>query len=313
MKNAHTASNSEPQLRQRIRELARERNAVILAHNYQRPEIQEIADYLGDSLDLSRKAASIEAEVIVFCGVHFMAETASLLSPGRTVLLPDRAAGCPMADMITVESLQEFKERHPRAAVVAYINTSAAVKAQVDVICTSANAIRIVDNLDADEVIFVPDQYLGHHVSLHTSKKVHLFPGYCPTHHRLMAEEIQAAREEHPQAVVMAHPECPGPVLELADHILGTGQMVRMARESPATEFIVATEEGLAHRLRRENPQKVFVVPSQRLICPNMKLITLEKVLWALEEMKYRITVPEQYREPALRAIEKMLALSAGS
>lgn len=304
-------SDPPGELQARIRRLARERRGVILVHNYQRPEVQEVADHLGDSLDLSRKAAETDARVIVFCGVHFMAETASLLCPDKLVLLPDRQAGCPMADMITVESLQEFKARHPAAAVVAYINTSAAIKAHSDVVCTSANAIRIVNQMDTDEVIFVPDQYLGHHVSLHSSKTIHLFPGYCPTHQRLLPEEIEAARREHPRALVMAHPECPGPVLALADHVLGTGAMVRLARESAASEFIVATEEGLAHRLRRENPGKVFIVPSARLVCPNMKLTTLEKLLWSLEELKYQVTVPEEYREPARRAIQKMLTLSA--
>jgi quinolinate synthase len=286
------------------------RKAVILAHNYQAGEVQDIADYVGDSLELSLKAATLEGyEVIVFCSVDFMAETAKLLSPGRTVLLPDLKAGCPMADMVTPEALRALKAEHPGVPTVAYVNTSAAVKAEVDICCTSANAVRVVESLDADEVIFVPDRCLGAWVQRHTAKRLLLWPGYCPTHNRILAAHIRAARAEHPNAEVMVHPECTPDVTDLADHVVSTGGMARVARESSATEFIVGTEEGMLHRLRKENPGKVFHHIGRMAICPNMKRTTLEKVLVSLQELQYPITVPDVVAGPARRAIERMLAL----
>jgi len=294
---------------ERIGKLRRERNAVILAHNYQLAEVQDIADFTGDSLELSRKAAATEAEVIVFCGVHFMAETAKILSPKKTVLLPDEHAGCPMADMITVEQLREFKSQHPGLPVVAYVNTSAAVKAESDICCTSANAAQVVESLDADAVLFVPDKCLGAYVASKTKKRVILYPGYCPTHHRILAQDVLREKAAHPEALVLAHPECTMDVIALADHVHSTSGMLRFARESSATEFIICTEEGLLHRLQKENPQKRFYRASQLSLCPNMKKITLEKVLWSLEDMEHRVEIAPGTIEAARRAIDGMLAV----
>jgi quinolinate synthase len=296
----------------RIQHLKRARNAVILAHNYQPAEIQDIADFVGDSLELSIKAAALtEPEVIVFCSVDFMAETAKLLSPGKTVLLPDPKAGCPMARMITPEGLRALKAKHPGVPVVCYVNSSAAVKAECDITCTSANAIAVVNSLDADTVIFAPDQCLGAWVQRHTEKRLILWPGFCPTHHRILAEHVRAARARYPDAEVMVHPECTQEVIAEADHVVSTGGMVRVARESPATTFILATEEGMAHRLRKDNPDKAFIVVSDVCVCPNMKKVTLEKVLWSLEEMQYPVTVPDDVADRARQAIERMLAVTA--
>ncbi|MCL6519017.1 MAG: quinolinate synthase NadA [Armatimonadetes bacterium] len=285
------------------------RNAVILAHNYQLGEIQDVADFVGDSLELSRKAAEAQADVIVFCGVHFMAETAKILSPQKTVLLPDLAAGCPMADMITAEQLRELKAEYPGRPVVAYVNTSAAVKAESDICCTSANAVKVVESLDADEVIFVPDKCLGDYVASKTNKRVICYPGFCPTHYNITPEDILRAKEEHPKALVIAHPECTKEVLELADGVFSTSGMIRFARESSAREFIVATEEGLLHRLYQENPGKKFYAPTAGVVCPNMKLITLEKLAWSLENMQYTIELPADIINRARKAIERMIEI----
>ena len=296
----------------RIRALARERRAIILAHNYQLPEVQDIADFCGDSLELSRKAAATDAEVIVFCGVYFMAETAKILSPGKTVLIPDLLAGCPMVDMAPVEAVRELKAKHPGAIVVTYVNSSAAVKAESDICCTSANAVQIVADLPADaEILFIPDQHLGGHVQRLTGRKMILYPGGCPTHARLTPRDIAVAREEHPGAVVMAHPECRAEVATLADAVLSTSGMLRYPAESPADTFIVATETGIIHRLRKEYPGKEFYPASDRMICPNMKRINLDKVLWSLEDMQHVVTVPDDTRRLALRAVERMV--QAGS
>lgn len=296
-------------LQQKISQLKKQRNAVILAHNYQPGEVQDIADYVGDSLGLSIEASKTKADLIVFCGVHFMAETAVIINPQKTVIMPDLGAGCPMADMITAEELVAEKKKFPRATVVAYINTSAAVKAESDICCTSANAIEVVKALkDSKEILFVPDMYLGNYVSRHVPDKKFIFwNGYCPIHMAILAEDIKRAKEEHPDAEVMVHPECRPDVIELADKVLSTGGMVRWAKESKSKEFIVGTEVGVLHRLRKDNPGKTFVPAAERALCPNMKLTTLEKVLWAMEEGKYRITVPEDIRVKAARAIEKML------
>ncbi len=296
-------------LEERILKLKEERNAVILVHNYQLGEIQDIADFIGDSLGLSQNAAKTEAEVIVFCGVHFMAETAAILCPDMTVLLPDIHAGCPMANMINAEQLRQKKKELPNASVVCYINSTAEVKAESDICCTSANAVKVVESVDNDEILFVPDQYLGHYVSTKTNKKVHLWPGYCPTHARIRDQDIIRLKQEYPQAKVVIHPECRPEVIALADEVFSTGGMVRYAQSEDVSEMIVGTELGIIHRLRKENPGKKFISVSEQAVCPNMKLITLEKVLWSLEEMAPEVRVPEAIRLKAKAAVEKMLAI----
>jgi len=294
-----------------IQALRRQRHAVILAHNYQVNEVQEVADFVGDSLELSMKAAQLrEPEVIVFCGVDFMAETAKLLAPEKTVLLPDPHAGCPMADMVTPEALRSLKAAHPDVPAVCYVNTSAAVKAECDITCTSANAIQVVESLRTKEAIFVPDRNLGDWVQRHTATRLILWPGFCPTHQRLMPEQILTAKAAHPGAEVMIHPECPAELRDLADHVASTGGMVRLARERTVKEFIVVTEEGMLHRLRTDNPQKLFHGLTPSAMCPNMKKITLEKVYWALQDMQYAVVVPDEIAERARQAIERMLAIS---
>jgi len=296
-------------LTDRINALKSDRQATILAHNYQLPEVQEIADFTGDSLELSRKAAATDAKVIVFCGVHFMAETAKILSPEKTVLLPDPNAGCPMADMITADQLREFKKRHAGLPVVAYVNTSAEVKAESDICCTSANAVKIVESLDAREVLFVPDKSLAAYVASKTDKHVIPYCGYCPTHHRILVQDVIRAKREHPDAVVVAHPECTMDVITLADAVESTSGMLRYVRSSEAREFVICTERGLLYRLKKDNPDKVFYNPSPVNICPNMKKITLEKVLWSLEDMSFEIEIDPEIVRRARAAIEGMIAL----
>ncbi|MFH1370068.1 MAG: quinolinate synthase NadA [Planctomycetota bacterium] len=301
------------QLAEKIRELKAERNAVILAHNYQPGEVQDIADFTGDSLALSVKAAQTDADVIVFCGVRFMAETAAILSPEKIVLLPDKNAGCPLADMITAGQLRELKQKHPDALVVCYVNSSAEVKAESDYCCTSANAVEIVESLPQDvEIIFVPDQHLGQFVSEKTGRRMILWPGYCITHAAITEDDIKNARAAHPDAIVMAHPECTEPVKHLSDKLLSTGQMLKFAKQSEAKKFIVVTETGIIHTLKKENPDKEFFAASSRAVCPNMKRITLEKVLWSLEDMHYRITVPEEIKTRAKNALDRMVAILPG-
>ncbi len=301
--------NHDSSLIDKIRKLKAERGAVILAHNYQLAEVQDIADFLGDSLELSRRAAATGAEVIVFCGVHFMAETAKILSPDKTVLIPDIKAGCPMADMINAAQLIEFKKQYPGRPVVAYVNTSAAVKAESTICCTSANALRVAESIDADEILFVPDKSLAEYVASKTTKRIIPFPGFCPTHHRILAKDVMRAMEEHPEALVLAHPECTAEVIALADSVESTSGMLRYAAASPAKEFIICTERGLIHGLAKRNPGKAFYSPSAANICPNMKKITLEKVLWSLEDMKYAIELDPETIEKARGAIERMIAL----
>ncbi|MDP2931076.1 MAG: quinolinate synthase NadA [Chloroflexota bacterium] len=296
----------------KVQTLRRELKAVILAHNYQLGEVQDVADFVGDSLELSQNAAKTGAEVIVFCGVHFMAETASILCPDKTVLLPDEHAGCPMANMITAARLREKKKELPGIPVVCYVNSTAEVKAESDICCTSANAVKVVESLAADEVLFVPDQYLGHYVSTQTKKKVHLWPGFCPTHTRIQPNDILRLRQEYPQAKVVVHPECRPEVAALADEVLSTGGMCRFARETPAREIIVGTELGIIYRLRKENPGKKFIPASEQAVCPNMKLITLEKVLWTMQEMRPQVKVPEDIRIKAKAPIDRMLAVGSG-
>lgn len=290
-----------------ILKLKEQRQAVILAHNYQRGEIQDIADFVGDSLELSQIAAKTDAGVIVFCGVHFMAETAYILSPDKVVLLPDVNAGCPMADMITAEKLLERKRELPNASVVCYVNSSAEVKAESDICCTSANAVRVIESLAVAEILFVPDQYLGHYISTQTDKKMHLWPGYCPTHMKILPEDIIGLKQRYPMAKTVVHPECRPDVIAVADEALSTGGMIRYARRDDVSQMIVGTEIGIIHRLKKENPGKEFIPASRRAVCPNMRLITLEKVLWSLEEMAPEVKVPEETRLKAKEAVDKML------
>ena len=294
---------------EQILRLKKERNAVILSHNYQRGEVQDIADFVGDSLELSQKAARTDADVIVFCGVHFMAETASILNPHKSVLLPDAGAGCPMANMITADQLRQKKKELPNATVVTYINSTAAVKAESDYCCTSANGVRIVNSIDNEEILFVPDQYLGDFIARRTGKKMTLWPGYCPTHVKILPEDITRQKNEHPGAKVVVHPECRPDVIALADEALSTSGMIRYAAREDVSELIVGTEVEILHRLNKENPGKKFFPASKKAICPNMKLITLEKILSALETMTPEVNVPEEIRVKAKRAVDRMLAI----
>ena len=320
-------------LRKEILKLKDEKRAIILSHNYQRDEVQDLADFVGDSLELSRTASTIECDVIVFCGVNFMAESASILSPEKTVLLPELDANCPMADMIRVSSarnvrktfpgyevqpdfvfphdftLRDMKARYPGVPVVAYVNTTAEVKAESDICCTSANVIRVVESLPGDRVICVPDRNLSLWAQKNTKKRVIAWDGFCHVHDRVTKEDVLRARTEHPGALLMAHPECRPEVLERADHVTSTSGMLRFASSSEAKEFIVGTEVGLMHRLKKENPGKVFHPLRKDMICPNMKKTTLNSILRALKEMKNVIKVPEEIRVPARRALDRMLDL----
>ncbi len=295
------------ELIEKILALKRQRNAVILAHNYELGEVQDIADFVGDSLELSQNAAKTEADVIVFCGVHFMAETASILCPDKLVLLPDINAGCPMADMVTAESLRQRKKELPDATVVCYINSSAEVKAESDICCTSANAVKVIESLESKEILFVPDQYLGHYISTKTDKKMVRWPGYCPTHARIKPEDITRLKREYPQAKVIVHPECTPEVIALADEVLSTGGMCRFAQKTETKEIIVGTEIGIIYRLRKENPEKRLIPVSEQAICPFMKLITLEKILQSLEELAPEVKVPEEISLKAKVAVDRML------
>jgi len=302
----------DAKLTEKIITLKKSRRAVILAHNYQLGEVQDIADFVGDSLELSQNAARTDAEVIVFCGVHFMAETASILCPDKIVLLPDIHAGCPMADMVTAEGLRQKKRELLGATVVCYINSSAEVKAESDVCCTSANAVKVIESLDAEEILFVPDQYLGHYISTKTDKKIILWPGFCPTHIRIQPQYITELRQEYPQAKVAVHPECTVEVIALADEVLSTGGICRYAKREDVTQMIVGTEVGIIHRLRKENPGKKFIPASEQAVCPRMKLITLESVLWSLQEMNPQVKVPEEIRLKAKAAVDRMLEIGSG-
>ncbi len=292
-----------------INRLRKERNAVILAHNYQRGEVQDIADFVGDSLGLSRQAASTEAEVIIFCGVRFMAETAVILSPQKIVLLPDLQAGCPMADMITAPQLREAKQKHPDATVVCYVNSSAEVKAESDICCTSTNAISVVKSLGKQQVLFVPDEHLGRYVASKTEADIIFWPGYCPTHYRVLPEDILKAKERYPNAEVIVHPECRLEVIVLADEALSTGGIIKYVSESAADEIILGTELGMAYRLQKDYPHKRVHLATEKLICPNMKLITLDKIASALENMRPRVTVPDNVRDKAKKTLDRMLAI----
>ncbi|RJQ43944.1 MAG: quinolinate synthase [Nitrospiraceae bacterium] len=320
-------------LREKILKLKEKNNAIILAHNYQREEVQDIADYTGDSLELSRTAATIECDIIVFCGVNFMAESASILSPDKTVLLPEIGACCPMADMITVEgerhlktqfpgyqftdgyrypadfTLKAIKKLHPGVPVVAYVNTTADVKAESDICCTSANGVKIVESLGTESVICIPDRNLSAWIAKNTNKKIIAWDGFCHVHDRVTPDDIYRARAEHPKALLLAHPECRIEVCEMADHVTSTSGMIRFATSSDAKEFIIGTETGILYKLRKDNPEKTFYPLRKDMVCPNMKKTSLYSVLHAMETMTYKIKVPEEIRIPAKRALDRMLAI----
>jgi quinolinate synthase len=292
-----------------IKALAKKRNAIILAHNYQPPEIQDLADLCGDSLELSRKAAQTDAEVIVFCGVHFMAETASILCPDKTVLLPRKDAGCLMADMITAEALQAKIDSLPPMPVVTYVNSTADVKAISTVCCTSANVVQVVNSLNADEMLLTPDRNLAMYAASRTGKKIHIWEGYCPTHEWLKPDDVARARAEHPGAVFLAHPECRPEILKIADLIASTSGMLKHVSQAKEKEFIVGTEQGILYPMQKANPDKHFYPASQKMICQNMKKISPQDVLRSLEEMSGEVKVPEAIRLPALKAVEAMIAM----
>ena len=299
----------QDEIKHEIKTLLGERNGILLAHNYMRDEVQEIADITGDSLGLSIEAAKTDASVIVFCGVHFMAESASILAPDKTVLLPRLDAGCPMADMVTVPELQELKARHPGVPVVTYVNSSAAIKAISDICCTSANAVKVVKSLPESEIIFVPDRNLGRYVARFTDKTFHYWDGYCPTHERLKPEAVIRLKQEFPDALFVCHPECNPEVEALADHVCSTTGMYDYCRKNPARRFIIGTEAGILYRLKKENPDKEFILASPALICPNMKLTSLEDILESLRTMTPVVKVPEEIRISAKQALDRMLAI----
>lgn len=293
-----------------IKKLKKQRNAVILAHNYQKPEIQDIADFVGDSLGLSKKAVDMPSEVIVFCGVHFMAETASILNPEKKVLLPDILAGCSMADMISVDILLDLKEKHPNALVCSYVNTTADIKAESDICCTSSNAKEVVESLPKDrEIIFIPDKYLGGWVQKQTGRDMILYDGWCPIHQELKILGIDTIWRNHPNALLVAHPEAPTDVVRRANIVCSTEGMISACKNHVATEFIIATETGIIHKLRKECPDKTFYAANELAICPHMKVNNLEKVYLALRDMKPEVKVPENIRERALLPIQRMMNL----
>lgn len=300
-------------IKEEIKQLKAERRAVILAHNYQRDEVQEIADHTGDSFALSKLAASTEAEIIVFCGVLFMAESACILSPDKTILLPDLEAGCPLADSITAETLQRKKEEHPNAAVVSYVNSSAEVKALSDICCTSSNAVQIVNSLEEEEVIFVPDRNLAAFVARNTDKVIIPWDGCCVTHYHMTKEDVSRQRELHPNAPISVHPECRPEVVALADHVGSTSAIIDYAASVPEDKIIIGTEAGTLYRLQKDNPGKEFILLSQGLVCPNMKLVTLESIKIALEALEPRVQVPDEVRKNAYRALDRMLTVKQGS
>jgi len=299
------------QPQERIAELKRERNAVILAHNYQLPEIQEVADFVGDSLGLAMKAAQTEAQVIVFCGVDFMAESAKILNPDKIVLHPEPKARCPMAAMCDPAGVRMLKRDFPRAAVVAYVNTSAECKAEADVCCTSSNALKVVNSLDSDLIIFIPDENLASFVQRSTDKDIIPWPGFCPTHESITVEKITRLKEEHPQAAVVVHPECRPEVIDLADAVRSTEGMLTYVRESPKTEFIIGTEQEMLYRLRKEFPDRTFH-PVPGAVCPTMKLITMDGIVAALESLSPEVTLSPELMSRARAPLERMLAIGRG-
>ncbi len=297
------------EITEEIKKLKKKKNAVILVHNYQRPEVQDIADFLGDSLGLSIAANNTSADVIVFCGVYFMAETAKILSPQKTVLIPEKKAGCPMADMITAQELIKLKSKHPNARVVCYVNTPAEVKAESDLCCTSANAVKLINEAfkEDEEIIFVPDKYLGAYVKSQTHRNLILWNGYCPSHVKITVADIKRQKNIHPQALILVHPECIPEVNETADAVLSTEGMCRYVKKSNALDFIIGTEVEMVYRLKKENPDKNFYPLSMLAVCPNMKETTLEKVLFSLEDMQHEITLKEDIINRAKKSIQRML------
>ncbi|MEJ2356324.1 MAG: quinolinate synthase NadA [candidate division WOR-3 bacterium] len=291
----------------RIKKLKDKKNAVILAHNYQRAEVQDIADYLGDSLGLSQQANKTDAEIIVFCGVKFMAETAKILSPEKKVIMPKKEAGCPMANMVTPEDVLELRKKHPNAKVVSYVNTNADVKAVTDVCCTSANAVKVVKNIDANEIIFLPDKNLGSYVKRFTDKKIILWDGFCYVHDQISKEEVLSSKKKYPEALLLVHPECRPDVIDIADEVFSTSGMIKFARKSSAKSFLIGTEEGIIHRLKKENPTKEFYPAGMPKICSNMKLTQLEDVYNALKEEKNVIDLPEGIIKASKKSLEAML------
>ncbi len=301
-------------LTQKIQQLKKEKNAIILAHNYQRPEVQEIADYIGDSIELSRKAAEEkDAKILVFCAVDFMAESAAILNPNKKVLLPCLGARCPMAQMLTVEEIKRVKKQYPKAPVVLYVNTLASCKAEADICCTSANAVEVVKSLNADTVLFGPDSNLANYVAEKTGKRIIPIPqnGFCPTHLLFQPEDVKVLKMQHPNAVVMVHPECSAEMRQNADFVGSTSKMCRFAKESKAKEFIVGTEEGIMHRLRKENPEKKFYLAYEGAVCPNMKLTTLDRVYAALKEEKNVVEVPKAVTKKAKASLDRMFAVKS--
>ncbi|MBQ9097410.1 MAG: quinolinate synthase NadA [Clostridia bacterium] len=292
---------------EKIAKLKKEKNAVILAHFYQPNEIQAIADFVGDSLDLSRKAADCDADIIIFCGVHFMAGSAKILSPDKTVMIPEMNAGCPMADMVTAEDIKRLRKEHPDAAVVAYINSSVEVKAECDICCTSSNAIKIVNSLPNDEIIFVPDKNLGSYAQQFTDKKVNLFSGYCPVHNRITVADIEKARAAHPGVEILVHPECPEDVVAAADFVGSTAQIIDYSSNSDKKEFVIGTEYGVLYPLEKKNPDKKFYMLAENFTCANMKKTTLEDVLECLETGKNEIEIDEEIRRKASASLLRML------
>ncbi len=297
------------QLNAEVETLKKQRNAIILAHNYQIEEIQNIADFTGDSFALAQKAAEVEEPVIIFCGVHFMAESAKILAPEKTVILPVKEAGCPLADMVDAEGVRKMKKEYPNAAVVAYVNTSASVKAEVDICCTSSNAVQVVESLPNQQIIFLPDKNLGQYIASQTDKEIIIWEGYCITHHRVSVEELDKVRAANPGALVAVHPECQPEIVAKADYVGGTSGIARFARETKAKTIIIGTEMGMLHPLRKENPDKAFYLLSPHLICPDMKKINLIRVLESLKNMEPRIEVPEGIARRAKKSLERMLEI----
>ncbi|GIQ67310.1 quinolinate synthase NadA [Xylanibacillus composti] len=300
----------DAELKERLLQLKKERNAIILAHYYQRDEIQEVADFRGDSFLLAQKAASTDADVIVFCGVHFMGESAKILAPNKTVIIPDERAGCPMADMVNADGLRKLKAQHPGVPVVTYINSTADVKAETDIVCTSANAVKIVNSVDSDTVIWCPDKNLGHYVQQHTDKKMIIWEGYCNTHDMLTVKDVEEMRAQYPNAEFVVHPECRPEVVAMADFVGSTTAIIKYCRESDKQEFIVGTEDGTGYQLRLDSPNKTFHFASKFLVCPNMKVNNLKKLVKCLENMSPQIYVPTAVADKARRSLERMLEVA---
>lgn len=300
---------NKSEIANKIEKLKRERNAVIIAHNYQIGEVQDVADFLGDSLQLAQEAAKLEEDVIVFCGVHFMAETAAILSPEKTVLMPDLGAGCPMADMITASELKDWKKQYPGRKVVCYVNTSAEVKAECDICCTSSNAVQVVEAVEGDEILFAPDKNLAAYVARFTNKKVIPWDGYCYVHNNIRLRHVREKKEQFPDAEVWVHPECRPEVIDIADKVLSTGKMIKEARVTTKTDILIGTESGIIYRMRKENPSKNFYPIKELAHCSNMKKINLRKVLASLEDMNYKVDVPLEISKRAYGAIERMVSI----